>query len=63
MVKNTIWTKVVYETSCSQRSTGAHKIPVPAECLGESVEVLQGFITEVGKDVANSVYLGSVEVV
>ena len=55
--------EAVYETAGSQRSTGAHEIAVPADWLGESVEVFLGFITEDGKEVANSVYLGSVAVV
>ena len=54
--------EAVYETAGSQRSTGAHEIAVPADWLGESVEVFLGFITEDGKEVANSVYLGSVAV-
>ena len=37
-------------------------ITVPADWVGESVEVFLGFITEDGKDVANSSYLGSVVV-
>jgi hypothetical protein len=35
---------------------------VPADWVGESVEVFLGFITADGKEVANSVYLGSVTV-
>ena len=54
--------EAVYETAGSQRSTGAHEIAVPADWLGESIEVFLGFITEDGKEVANSVYLGSVAV-
>ena len=54
--------EAVYETAGSQRSIGAHEIAVPADWLGESVEVFLGFITEDGKEVANSVYLGSVAV-
>lgn len=63
VVLNPVRAEAVYETAGSQRSTSAHEIAVPAEWLGESVEVFLGFITEDGKDVANSVYLGSVEVV
>ena len=62
MVLNPVRAEAVYETAGSQRTTGAHEIAVPADWLGESVEVFLGFITEDGKDVANSVYLGSVVV-
>jgi Family of unknown function (DUF6266) len=63
VVLNPVRAEAVYETAGSQRSTGAHEIAVPADWLGEDVEVFLGFITEDGKDVANSVYLGSVKVV
>ena len=62
LVLNPLRAEAVYETAGNARTTGAQEIAVPAEWLGESVEVFLGFITEDGKDLANSVYLGSVEV-
>ena len=62
VVMNPVRAEAVYETAGSLRSTGIHEIAVPADWLGESVEVFLGFIAEDGKDLANSVYLGSVDV-
>jgi hypothetical protein len=62
LVLNPLRAEAVYETAGNARTTGAQEIAAPAEWLGESVEVFLGFITEDGKDLANSVYLGSVTV-
>ena len=62
VVMNPVRAEAVYETAGSLRSTGIHEIAVPADWLGESVEVFLGFIAEDAKDLANSVYLGSVDV-
>jgi hypothetical protein len=40
--------------------TGTHEIALPADWLGDNVEVYLGFISEDAKAVSNSVYLGSV---
>ena len=53
----------VFDIGGNQRVAGTEDITVPADWVGESVEVFLGFITEDGKDVANSSYLGSVVVV
>ena len=45
------------------RTTANQSIAVPADWVGEDVQVYLGFISEDSKEVANSVYLGAVTVV
>jgi hypothetical protein len=52
----------VFDAGGNQRSSGTEGISVPAYWVGENVEVFLGFITEDGKNVSNSIYLGSVTV-
>lgn len=52
----------VFTTGGNQRIAGTEDIAVPSDWVGEGVEVFLGFITEDGKDVANSSYLGSVTI-
>jgi len=54
--------KAVYETAGADRMTGTHEIALPADWLGDNVEVYLGFISEDAKAVSNSVYLGSVTI-
>jgi hypothetical protein len=42
--------------------TVTQDIIVPADWVGEDVETFLGFISEDGKEVANSVYLGTITV-
>jgi hypothetical protein len=44
------------------RTTANQSIAVPADWVGEDVQVYLGFISEDSKEVANSVYLGAVTV-
>lgn len=44
------------------RSTATQTVSVPADWMGEEVQVYLGFISADAKEVANSVYLGSVTV-
>lgn len=44
------------------RATGTQTLAVPADWLGENVHVYLGFVSEDLKEVANSVYLGSVTI-
>jgi len=44
----------------SERIAGTQTVTLPADWLGDSVEAYLGFISEDGKEVSNSVYLGSV---
>ena len=62
VVLNPARAESVFDTGGNQRVAGTEDITVPADWVGESVEVFLGFITEDGKDVANSSYLGSVVV-
>jgi hypothetical protein len=62
VVLNPTRAESVFDTGGNQRVATTEDITVPADWVGESVEVFLGFITEDGKDVANSSYLGSVVV-
>jgi len=46
----------------SARSAGSQIIDIPADWMGDEVQVYLGFVSNDGKEVANSVYLGSVTV-
>ena len=62
VVYNDTKTDAVYEVAGVTRPTALQAIPLPAEWIGDSVSVYLGFITEDGKNVANSVYVGAVEI-
>jgi hypothetical protein len=62
VVLNSTKAESVFDAGGNQRVAGTEDISVPADWVGESVEVFLGFITADGKEVANSVYLGSVTV-
>ncbi|MCW3785504.1 DUF6266 family protein [Plebeiibacterium sediminum] len=51
-----------YETAGAGRSNTSDSITVPADFSGDTVEVFIGFISEDGKEVSNSAYVGSVTV-
>jgi hypothetical protein len=52
--------EAAYTTDGAQRATGLENLIVSPYWAGDEVEVYLAFITENGKDVATSVYLGSV---
>jgi len=54
---------VVYNTAGASRTTGEQNLTVPVELAGGTFETFLGFISEDGKLVANSVYVGSVTLV
>lgn len=62
VVLNPTRAESVFDAGGNQRGVGTEDISVPADWAGENVEVFLGFITADGKDVANSVYLGSLTV-
>jgi len=62
VVYNDTKTDAVYEVAGVTRPTALQAIALPAEWIGDSVHIYLGFITEDGKNVANSVYVGAVEV-
>lgn len=54
--------EAVYVTDGSVRSAGAHTLTVPNQYSGDTVHAFIAFISEDGKEVSNSRYIGSVEV-
>ena len=52
--------EAITDTTGAVRPDGVRKVTVPAEWLGDTVETYMGFISDDGKEVANSVYVGSV---
>ena len=52
----------ITNTAGRERSTGTQTVELPADWAGDSVEVYLGFISDNGKDVSNSVYLGKITV-
>jgi len=62
VVYNLMKGEAVFEISGAERSAGTYEIAVPANWIGDKVEVYVGFVSFDGKEVANSVYLGSKDV-
>jgi plastocyanin len=62
-VVNPAKSEAVFDAAGAERSAGTQSVNLPADWVGENVEAYIGFISEDGKDVANSVYLGSITVV
>ncbi len=54
--------EAIYDTAGSERMAGSHQIPVPADWTGDAVEIYLGFISEDGKEVSNSVHLGTLNI-
>ena len=54
--------EAVFDDTGADRSAGTQSVNLPADWVGASVEAYIGFISEDGREVANSVYLGSVTV-
>jgi hypothetical protein len=52
----------IYETEGADRESGAQTLSVPADFSGDDVEGFIGFISEDGKTLSNSVYVGSIAV-
>jgi hypothetical protein len=61
-VINTTKSEAVYDTAGAERMTTTQNIIVSADWVGEDVETYIGFISEDGKEVANSVYLRTITV-
>ena len=61
-VINPTKSEAVYDTAGAERMTVTQDITVPADWIGEDVETYIGFISEDSKEVANSVYLGTITV-
>jgi len=58
-VVNTNKSEAVFNAAGAQRSETAQSLSMPANWTDDSVEVYMGFVSEDGREVANSVYLGS----
>ena len=54
--------QAVYETEGAARNVTSDTLTVPTDFSGDTVETFIGFVSENGKEIANSVYIGSVTV-
>ena len=52
----------IYDSAGAVRSSTSQNLGMPASYVGDDVEAFIGFLSEDGKEVANSVYIGSVTV-
>ena len=52
----------ITNTAGAERTAGTQTVVLPADWSGDSVEVFLGFVSDDGKEVANSVYLGSIAI-
>jgi hypothetical protein len=59
-IVNSVKGEAVTNTEGADRTTGTQSVSLPAEWSGDTVQVYLGFISEDGREVANSVYLGSI---
>ena len=55
--------EAVFDTASATRSTGSQSIALPGNWFGQDVKIYIGFISEDGKEVANSLYVGSISIV
>jgi len=60
--KLSVRSDAVFVIAGSARSETTQNVNLPANWLGEDVEAYLGFISQDGREVANSVYLGTVTV-
>ena len=54
--------EAVCDTAGAERMSCSHNLILPADWAGDEVHIYLGFISEDGKEVANSMYLGSITV-
>jgi hypothetical protein len=52
----------VYDTAGASRATQSQNLAVPSDFSGDTVQAFIGFVSEDGKEIANSVHIGSVTV-
>lgn len=62
VVYNPAKDEAIYDTSGVVRPTASQNLAMPSDYVGDTVEAFIGFISDDGKEVANSVYIGSVTV-
>jgi hypothetical protein len=58
LVFNPLKVEAVFSTSAAARADGMAEINLPADWVGDNVEVYLGFVSADGKAIANSIYLG-----
>jgi hypothetical protein len=61
-VLNTAKGEAITDTAGAERTEGTQTVILPADWSGDEVQVYLGFISEDKKEVANSVYLGSIAI-
>jgi hypothetical protein len=61
-VLNPAKAEAITDTAGAERTEGTQTVIVPADWSGDEVQVYLGFISEDKKEVANSVYLGSIAI-
>jgi len=54
--------EAIIDTAGAKRSAGTQTVILPGDWAGDNVDVYLGFISEDGKEVANSVYLGCITI-
>lgn len=59
-IVNPIKGEAVCDTAGAERMTGSQSVSIPADWTGDELQAYLGFISEDGKEVANSMYLGAV---
>lgn len=52
----------VYDTAGASRATQSQTLAVPSDFSGDTVQAFIGFVSEDGKEIANSLHIGSVTV-
>lgn len=62
VIYNEAKSEAIYEMAGSDRISLSHSMQLPEDWVGERVHAFLGFITEDGKNVANSIYVGVYEV-
>ncbi|MEM6515137.1 MAG: DUF6266 family protein [Bacteroidota bacterium] len=60
VVYNPSKNQAVYETEGAARNVTSDTLAVPTDFSGDTVETFIGFVSEDGREIANSVYIGSV---
>lgn len=60
VIYNSVKGEAIFDTAGAARSEATQAFSLPVEWVGDSVQVYLGFITEDGKDVANSIFVGAV---
>lgn len=54
--------EAVFDTNAAQRTDASQSVNTPADWVGDTVHAYIGFISEDGKEIANSVYAGAVTI-